>query len=170
MVPRNFLVGITFISCSVTRVFDHFKVDLSNEQCESAVKIYNLNNMKHMKNNLEIENPVSPVVSVDAPDSKRQRTEENPPVFQNEFFQLVPPSPPLVNHNIDLNKNMNVNSFFPDFESPTRDATNILEGMHTQNKTTFIPLFSSNQNFSTSSFSSDFLTNLLKAILLLVPR
>ena len=34
--------------------------------------------------------------------------------------------------------------------------------MNTLNKTTCVPLFSSNQNFSTSSFSSDILNNLLK--------
>ncbi|KEH19723.1 transmembrane protein, putative [Medicago truncatula] len=52
-----------------------------------------------------------------------------------------------------------------DFESPTRNAATILEGMNTQNAqnmSTSVPLFSSNQNFSTSSFSYDFLNNLLK--------
>jgi len=33
---------------------------------------------------------------------------------------------------------------------------------YAQNMSTFVPLFSSNQNFSTLSFSSNFLNNLLK--------
>ena len=102
----------------LTRVFDYFKIDLSNEHYESAVKVYNLKNVKHMKNVAENDNPASPIMSEDAPGSKRQRTEENPPVFQNDFFQAAPSSPPPVNNDFHLNKNLNFNSFFPDFENP----------------------------------------------------
>jgi hypothetical protein len=152
---KNFTVPYDML---LTKVFEHFKVDLSNEHCEYLVKTFGLNNVKHMKiNKVYIE---SPEVAADVPEPKRKRTEENLNEMLHEFnvSQNVPKSPPPVTCTFDLNQFLNFDIFFPDF-SLTRNAATILEGMfsHKNDTTKDSPMHS-----SSSLFSSKFLNNLLK--------
>jgi len=117
----------------LSKVFDHFRVPLGDKYCESMEKDFNLNNVKHMKLNHEIEHPASHVVSADVPEPKRKRTEETFTEMMHEFnvSHNVPQlslTLPIVTHAFDLNKTLNFEGFFPNF-SPTRNAANILEGM-----------------------------------------
>jgi len=84
----------------------------------------------------------------------------------NETVQENPPTFPKNSHSFDVNQNLNFDNFFPEV-SPTQNAATILEGMSSKKPpgtSTISPLFSSNQNFSTSLLCYDFLNNLLKTL------
>lgn len=160
---KNFTVPYDML---LTKVFEHFKVDLSNEHCEYLVKTFGLNNVKHMKiNKVYIE---SPEVAADVPEPKRKRTEENFTEMLHGFnvSQNVPKSPPSVTCTFDLNQFLNFDSFSLIFRSLAMLQLSLKECSLTRMTPLKLHPCIPQARFLALSFSTTYSKHLLQVLLL----